>query len=257
MMSRSVMQEQVKQHRTAQVGYTDHKPGLYSDRFTHKNIQTENGRYNWIGDQYKDPGRELPGRWKKKQFMNSTPEWYPGSKAEFGGMGLNGERIPANREGDVFASVHAPVRKDDHRTKVGFGATVGKSKFVPDMSTSMRQARYTHALKKEQRTLKTSQQPEVAAPFEAWGDVPKPDQYDELDENDDPFIAYVPAHLRDKHPLTTRQQRQKQSRKPRVYGSQPPTSTQIGENVWGAQPESTDHFKCNATKYFVDKTHLN
>jgi len=126
------------------------------------------------------------------------------------------------------------------------------------MSTSMRQARYVHALKKEHRNLKTvsSEDLEKTAPFEAWGEVKKPEQYDELEENDDPFLSFVPGHLRDKHPTTTRQQRQKQSRKPRNYGIQPPTSSQIGEGVWGAELESTHHFKKNATKYFEDHTHI-
>lgn len=128
MMSRSVMQEQATQHRRAKVGYTDHDAGMYSDRFTHKNIQTENGRYNWLGDSYKDPGRALPGRWKEKQFSVAKTDGYPGSGVEFGGLGINGKRVPSNRDGDVFASVHAPVRKDVERPKVGFGGVVRKSK---------------------------------------------------------------------------------------------------------------------------------
>lgn len=58
----------IHQMMTTKIGYTDHNAGLYSDRFNHKNLQCENGRYNWIGVKYKDPDRALPGRWKEKQF---------------------------------------------------------------------------------------------------------------------------------------------------------------------------------------------
>jgi hypothetical protein len=123
----------------------------------------------------------------------------------------------------------------------------------------MRQARYLHALKKEMRCLKQSAKPEdvedLGAVFEAWGEVPKPDQYED-EENDDPFSKFVPPHLKEKHSTTTRQQRQKLSRKPRTYGLQTPTSCQIGEGVWGVPPEDNYHFKKNATKYFTDKCHL-
>jgi hypothetical protein len=128
MIGRSMMQEKATQHQVARIGYTDHSAGMYSDRFVHKNLQTENGRYNWLGDSYKDPGRSLPGRWKEKQFSVAKSEGYPGSDLEFGGLGINGKRVPSNREGDVFASVHAPVRKDEERPKVGFGGVVGKTK---------------------------------------------------------------------------------------------------------------------------------
>ena len=51
----------------SQIGFTDHHPGMYADRFTHKNLQTEKGRYNWLGDKYTDPNRDRPGRFKNKQ----------------------------------------------------------------------------------------------------------------------------------------------------------------------------------------------
>ena len=118
----------VHHKKTTQVGFTDHHPGLYSDRYTHKNIQTDKGRYNWLGDKYRDPDRTRPSRFKDKQFSNGAPEWYPGSNVEGKLYGLNGKRVMANRDGDPFTSVHAPVRKDSGTTKVGFGFTVGKTK---------------------------------------------------------------------------------------------------------------------------------
>lgn len=123
----------------------------------------------------------------------------------------------------------------------------------------MRQARYLHALKKEMRNLKQSKPEDLEhEPFEAWGEEPakEPEQYGELDENDDPFAQFVPPHLRDQHPTTTRQQRQKMSGKPRTYGLQVPTSCAIGTSVWGVPPENNHHYKKNVTKYFTDKCHL-
>ena len=63
---------------------------------------------------------------------------------------FNGERTRDLRDGDRYPSVSAPFRRIE-ATKTGFGFTVGKSKFVPDISTNQRAARWTHALKKEQR----------------------------------------------------------------------------------------------------------
>ena len=261
---------EVAHHATTRIGYTDHHPGMYSDRFAHKNLQTDAGRYNWIGTKYQDPDRERPERWKHKQFGNAAPVWYPGSNVEGNLYGLNGKRVPALREGDVFGSVHAPVRKDTGGTKVGFGFTVGKTKFVPDISTSMRAARFLHALKKEKNGQKQVSEEELNAlaeelecegPKQAWGE--KPNMYDEYEgeENADPYREFIPAHLRKDHKLTTRQQRQKASSKPRVYGLQRPQSATIGESAWqkgGADGEFTaeSHAKNNATKYFTDRGHV-
>jgi hypothetical protein len=118
---------EVYNHQTARIGYTDHAPGMYSDRFTHKNIQTENGRYIWLGDKYEDPGRALPPRWKDKQFKVANEEWYPGARVEGNVFGLNGKRVQALRDGDLYASVHAAIDKVGSN-KVGFGCTVGKTK---------------------------------------------------------------------------------------------------------------------------------
>ena len=50
------------------IGYTDHLGGMYADKFIHKNIQCEAGRYITIGDKYVDKAVVLPARWKEKQF---------------------------------------------------------------------------------------------------------------------------------------------------------------------------------------------
>ena len=110
------------------IGFTDHHPGLYSDRFIHKNLQTEAGRYNWVGDKYQDPAKDIPARWQKKQFSNTAPEWYPGSAAEGNLYGLKGKRVPALREGDLYGSVHAPVKDVHEHKKVAFGGIIGKAK---------------------------------------------------------------------------------------------------------------------------------
>ena len=49
------------------IGYTDHLGGMYADKFIHKNIQCEAGRYITIGDKYVDKAVVLPARWKQKQ----------------------------------------------------------------------------------------------------------------------------------------------------------------------------------------------
>jgi hypothetical protein len=261
----------VAHHAVARVGYTDHHPGMYSDRFAHKNLQTDAGRYNWLGTKYQDPDRERPERWKHKQFGNAAPQWYPGSNVEGNLYGLNGKRVPALREGDVYASVHAPVRKDTAGgTKVGFGFTVGKTKFVPDMSTSTKAARFLDALKREQKGQKKVSDAELNAlaedyasegPKLAWGEPPNLYPEFEGEENADPYREFVPAHLRGDHAATTRQQRQKQSTKPRVYGLQRPQSATIGESAWqrgGADGvfASEAHAKTNATRYFTDRGHV-
>lgn len=259
--------DQVAHHEAAKIGYTDHHPGMYSDRFLHKNLQTENGRYNWLGDKYQDPDRTRPGRYKNKQFSNSAPVWYPGSNVEGNLYGLDGKRVPALREGDQYPSVAAPVRKGRQSTKVGFGAGVGDSKFVPDMSTAQRQARYTHALKKEAKLQPPPSLDEVAAleaerghPRLAWEAEPNMYEPDENTENQ--FLRFVPGHLRDKQPLDTRQERQKKSTKTRSFGLQRPTSATIGEGVWDYQTQGGNAFtappvfKPNSTKYFTDHTHV-
>lgn len=185
----------VAQHDATRMGYTDHHSGMYSDRFQHKNLQTDAGRYNWLGDNYKEPDRSRPDRFKNKQFQNSAPQWYPGSNVEGNLYGLNGKRVPGLREGDVFASVRAE-RQDRGSTKVGFGFGVGKTKFVPDMSTAMRQARYTHALKREARGTAApsaadlealEQERSEAGPVVAWGAEQEtgPNMYEAFEEEEE------------------------------------------------------------------------
>lgn len=52
MESHDVRMAQIYQAQAARIGYTDHHPGMYADRFTHKNLQTEAGRYNWLNNKY-------------------------------------------------------------------------------------------------------------------------------------------------------------------------------------------------------------
>jgi hypothetical protein len=98
---------------------------MYADRFSHKNCQTDNGRYNWIGVKYEDPDRKLPGRWKGKAFSVAAPEWYPGGRTVEGKnlYGLNGKRVKDLRDGDKYPSVSAPFKAIE-QTRTGFGFTV-------------------------------------------------------------------------------------------------------------------------------------
>ena len=84
--------------------------GLYSDRFLHKNLQTDAGRYNWKGDKYADPDRVIPDRWTKKQFVTTSHDFEDG-------YGLAGKRVPSNREGDVYPDIAAP-KHDKASSKV-------------------------------------------------------------------------------------------------------------------------------------------
>ena len=134
----------------------------------------------------------------------------------------------------------------------------------------MRQARYSHALKREAQGQKPptaedllemeAELAESSGVREAWGEAAEPNKYEECEgeENQDPYRDFVPGHLRDHHPLTTRQERQKKSTKPRVYGSQRPVSTEVGHGAWSAGKERgvEVHHKLNATKYFKDKGHV-
>mmetsp|Transcript_61423 Transcript_61423/g.105704 ORF Transcript_61423/g.105704 Transcript_61423/m.105704 type:complete len:292 (-) Transcript_61423:119-994(-) len=257
--------DQAAQHDATKIGYTDHHPGMYSDRFNHKNAQTEAGRYNWLGDKYQDPDRKRPGRYRDKQFSNAAPIWYPGSNVEGNLYGLNGKRVPALRDGDQYPSVSAPVRKKDESTKVGFGAAVGETKFVPDMSTAQRQARYTHALKKEAKLQPRLSADDIAAleakrgePRLAW--EAEPDMYEPVEHKENEYAQFIPGHLRDVQPMQTRQERQKKSNKPRSYGLQRPNSANIGEGVWAQQTQggftAAPAYKPNSTKYFTDNTHV-
>mmetsp|Transcript_6533 Transcript_6533/g.14992 ORF Transcript_6533/g.14992 Transcript_6533/m.14992 type:complete len:323 (+) Transcript_6533:210-1178(+) len=257
---------QMYQKQATQRGFTDHNPGLYSDRFLHKNLQTDAGRYNWKGDKYADPDRVIPDRWKKKQFVTTSHDFEDG-------YGLAGKRVPSNREGDVYPDIAAP-KHDKASSKVAFGGVVRNTKFVPDMSTSLRQARYTHAIKKEARRTPGPTAEELAAlsiggPRQAWGETggeaeEAPNMYGEFEgeENLDPYLEFIPGHLRDRHELTTRQERQRLAARSgkveRVYGATRPNSTNIGSGAW--KPDKNPlldrpHYKTSAFKTFKDTGH--
>ena len=46
---------------------------MYADKFFHKTIQTDAGRYNCVGDKYVDPDSKLPGRWKAVKGKPAFP----------------------------------------------------------------------------------------------------------------------------------------------------------------------------------------
>ena len=115
---------------------------------------------------------------------------------------------------------------------------MGKSKFVPDISTNQRAARWTHALKKERRNGPPAPSAEevervlsrAAADAVDYG-APDPDLDDDEEENKDPWAEYRPGGV----PAATRRRQRRHraghashkaggQRRARVYGATRPTS---------------------------------
>merc|ERR1719164_339495 len=130
-------------------GYTDHRGGMYADKFIHKNIQCEAGRYITIGDKYVDKAVVLPARWKEKQFeaphfpMNAGDGFFGhGGKPFLYMPDAYTEQLPYNK-----------TQPQDKR-KLGFGT---KDAFKADEFTQrIRTEQYRDLLKREQRLMKAS-----------------------------------------------------------------------------------------------------
>jgi hypothetical protein len=80
------------------------------------------------------------------------------------------------------------------------------------------------------KSIRRRQKPKPHRAFLALQELPP--TYDECDENTDPFLQFIPAHIRDVKSTTTRQQRQKAATGDRAYGMTRPTSATIGTGAW-------------------------
>lgn len=86
-----------------------HLPGMYSDKYVHRRVQCEQGRYITIGDPYRD-GHKVPGRWKKKQMsVEAKPQNAGGGY--FGLMGKPFTYVPSGY-----------AERAPGKAKLGFGS---------------------------------------------------------------------------------------------------------------------------------------
>jgi len=141
------------------IGYTDHRGGMYADKFIHKNVQCEAGRYITIGDKYVDKAVVLPARWKSKQF--AAPQ-YPQNAGE-GYFGYAGK--PFLYMPDAYTE-QLPYNKTQppEKRKLGFGT---HDAFKADEFTQrIRTEQYRDLLKREKR-LMAAQDGDTRAAYKA------------------------------------------------------------------------------------------
>jgi len=144
------------QKEIAQIGYTDHRGGMYADKFIHKNVQTEAGRYITIGDKYVDKAVVLPARWKEKQFaVPQLPE-----NAGEGYFGYGGKAFTYQPDHYTEQLPYTKTQPQDRR-KLGFGT---HDAFKADEFTQrIRTEQYRDLLKREKRTMQAQDDTSRAA----------------------------------------------------------------------------------------------
>lgn len=231
-----------------------HYQGIYSDKFVHKKVQCEQGRYITIGDPYKDPGNELPVRWKAKQLR--TPH-HP-ENAGGGFFGLMGK--PFIYMPDRYAAQLSYTKSQPFASRrLGFGT---HDAFKRDEFTHrIRTEQYRDLLKREKRLLRPITQSEIEAARRRAilaeeaaaikraevGLAPPNYLYDIGKSRETPFDARL-ARDAFYNPLHARQ------REPR-YGPYRTSSADIGHGAWKAPPVE-HHAKAHATRTFYTHGHF-
>ena len=127
---------------------------MYSDKFIHKKIQCEGGRYITIGDPYKDTDKAVPERWKKKQLsVPCNPENAGGGY--FGLMGRPFIYVPDRYAAQVPYAKSQPFEQ----RRLGFGSHDASKR--DEFTHRIRADQYRELLKRDKRLLVQPQIPPI------------------------------------------------------------------------------------------------
>ena len=239
------------------IGYTDHLGGMYADKFIHKNIQCEAGRYITIGDKYVDKAVVLPARWKEKQF--EAPQ-FPMNAGD-GFFGHGGKPFLYMPDAYVEQLPYNKTQPQDKR-KLGFGT---KDAFKADEFTQrIRTEQYRDLLKREQRLMKASD----ARSVEEMRRIVKAKEAEDANrqfvhgKKEIEHLYDVGRNINTAHnPRVPRDQfftMDEATRMPRRMGAYRTMAQDIGEGHWAVKLQPPGHGQNHVmANTFYDRSHLN
>ena len=232
-----------------------HNQGMYSDKFFHKKVQTEAGRYVTIGDPYRDQAMTLPGRWQKKQFtIDKLPK--NSGNGYFGLMGRPFTYVPDRYVAQVPYAKSQPFSE----RKLGFGTHDAHKR--DEFTHRIRTEQYRDLLKREKRLIasfseadlqkvksRLELQKETDQKLRAAVNLEPPlHLYDIGKTRETPFDPALP---RDRFYNTSIARRRPMRRGPYRTMSQ-----EIGDQVTNHSFADAIRTKCHATRNFYSRGHI-
>ena len=253
----------LKHKEIAEIGYTSHGSGMYADKFIHKNLQCENGRYVTIGDPYRGDKDVRPPRWRAKQMaVVHHPE-----NAGGGYFGLMGRAFDYMPDKYVEQLPYAKTQPFADR-KNGFGTRDASKR--DEFTQRIRTEQYRDLLKREMRTLgrATKLNEETQARIDAMVQQQKEEAIKGDEERqraglDAPKHLYdigrsrntpFDPHMHADRFYNTHQARSREKRR----GANRTASMDIGEGAWqiSSTAQQSTHARSHATRTFYNRGHI-
>lgn len=243
--------------QVAETGYTPHGAGMYADKFIHKNVQCENGRYVTIGDPYKGDKDVRPPRWREKQMS------VPGHPENSGGgyFGLMGRAFDYMPDKYVEQLPYAKTQPFGDR-KLGFGTHDASKR--DEFTQRIRTEQYRDLLKREKRLIakNVALDKSIAARISAMQDSSKVQEQDERLKVglDAPRHLYdigrsrnteFDPHMTSDRFYNTHEARKREKRR----GNQRTASQDVGSGAWAIKAV-TGHGRSHATRTFYNRGHI-
>jgi len=252
------LEKWLRNKEVAEIGYTQHGAGMYADKFLHKNIQCENGRYVTIGDPYKGDKDVRPPRWRAKQLtVVHRPENSGG-----GYFGLMGRAFDYMPDKYVEQLPYAKTQPFGDR-KNGFGSHDASKR--DEFTQRIRTEQYRDLLKREKRMLGRGKHlgAKIAARIEAMNEGAKEQEKMERVKVglDAPKHLYdigrsrntnFDPHMHADRFYNTHEARKREKRR----GQQRTASMDIGDGVWAVKPVPTTHARSHSTRAFYNRGHI-
>ncbi|KAJ1455206.1 hypothetical protein M885DRAFT_554898 [Pelagophyceae sp. CCMP2097] len=226
---------------------------MYADKFIHKNVQTENGRYVTIGDPYKQDKDHRPPRWRGSQMA------VPGHpKNDIDGYFKGLVYVPDKYVEQLPYTKTQPFAE----RKRGFGTHDAKKR--DEFTQRIRTEQYRDLLKREKRLLArgvvdVKLRDKVAAML-AEGGVSAAEERKKVNL-DAPRHLYdvgrsretaFDSHLHSDHFYNTFEARKREMRR----GGMKTASQDIGEGAWAVKPPTNEHGRSHATRTFYSRGHI-
>lgn len=246
-----------RQKEVAEVGYTAHGAGMYADKFFHKNLQCEDGRYVSINDPYKKDKDVLPPRWREKQMVVQNHPINAGG----GFFGLMGRAFDYMPDKYVEQLPYAKSQPSAER-KLGFGTHDASKR--DEFTQRIRTEQYRDLLKREKRLLgKGLVDAKLADKVKAMTEAG--DKKDFANRKkcglDEPGHLYdigrsretnFDPHMHSDRFYNTYEARKREKR----LGSHRTASQDIGEGAWAIRQSKENHGRSHATRTFYNRGHL-
>lgn len=224
---------------------------MYTTKFVHKNIMTENGRYITIGDPYQSKKDTLPPRWKEKQF--AAPQ-IPQNSGEgyFGHQGKSFVYMP-----DKYATqVPYQTTQPHDKRKLGFGTHDAHKR--DEFTASIRTEQYRETLKREKILIDKAHDPAAAtAILEAAKEkkseyvAGKPEINHLYDVGRNIHTEFDPKNHREQY-YTMKHGFEHDKR----MGTFRTASQEVGEGMWNVKYSKPEFSAASQVKNFYDKSHL-